>query len=600
MCERPSIQRLIILLAVLTVGLAAPACSSDSGTGDNGGGTPTTDAIGGGGGSGGVDAGQTTPDADASTPEPDSECTPNCEGKACGDDGCGGECGECTGMMECTEDGQCMAESACIPMCSDLSPCGDDGCGGSCGECGDGEVCEQVPQGPNPEVTAGHCVDETCTPECEGKSCGPDGCGNVCGACGSDSTCDEASGQCVPDAADPCDPNPCVTPPDDACEGDDVVMYDAEGACSVEGDSYSCVYGSTTMSCDEGVSCQEGSCGTAAPPAPGEFGDDVCLIDEMVIAAANEPDDCCFDFDGDGQVDNGIVDLLSSLSMFLGDVDIDVSLAEGINDGSVSIVMEAQGLDDLTDDDEVGVKGYVGYFDSEGDLLIQPGSFDDDGEPLVNFTEGTIEGGVAHMGPTDFQTSLPLAGFVLSLTIKDARGQADVSEGEAGYFDMDDGRLGGLIPFGDLIDTINLVASGCECLDLNGGDLFELKDEDSFGCGSAFDAANPSCSDADGDLCTGLASIADQKFLVCNLGVGLISPDIDTDFNGKPDHFSVGLRFSGQADEIAGMGEDQTLGGCSNCAGGGDPLSNAVFLALFAMIFALVTRRQRASAATDR
>ena len=69
---------------------------------------------------------------------PDSTCVPDCEGKACGDDGCGGPCGACDAGVPCV-DNQC----ACVPKtcASMLYQCGgnyDDGCGGtfSCpGQC---------------------------------------------------------------------------------------------------------------------------------------------------------------------------------------------------------------------------------------------------------------------------------------------------------------------------------------------------------------------------------------------------------------------------------------------------------------------------------
>ena len=58
-----------------------------------------------------------------------ADCTPNCAGKECGDDGCRGSCGECGGYDTCNN-GQCE----CTPKCGENS-CGDDGCGGNCGEC---------------------------------------------------------------------------------------------------------------------------------------------------------------------------------------------------------------------------------------------------------------------------------------------------------------------------------------------------------------------------------------------------------------------------------------------------------------------------------
>src|SRR5690606_10802046 len=38
-----------------------------------------------------------------------SDCTPQCASKACGDDGCGGICGECAPGMQCASDGQCAS-----------------------------------------------------------------------------------------------------------------------------------------------------------------------------------------------------------------------------------------------------------------------------------------------------------------------------------------------------------------------------------------------------------------------------------------------------------------------------------------------------------
>jgi hypothetical protein len=192
---------------------------------------------------------------DTNVPNPDTKpnvdvpCSPSCEGKACGDDGCGGSCGGCGLFEECDGDSQCTAVIQCIeatntltgdcpsnetclcvgcvtngtcdvfeddcicpdcatgdycsgdlaciddgqcdpynegcqcadcsaqPLCNctpgcDGKLCGDDGCLGSCGGCDNGQVC-------NDDQTA--CVE--CVPICEGKTCGNDGCGGSCGVC---------------------------------------------------------------------------------------------------------------------------------------------------------------------------------------------------------------------------------------------------------------------------------------------------------------------------------------------------------------------------------------------------------------------------------
>lgn len=115
------------------------------------------------------------------------ECVPDCAGKNCGEDGCGGECGTCHFGKTCVS-GVCT----CAPSCNGKE-CGDDGCGGNCGLCADGWFCVDSV-----------CQDD-CTPECGGKVCGDDGCEGSCGECGDGCTC-SAEGQCL-GSCDPCIPD---------------------------------------------------------------------------------------------------------------------------------------------------------------------------------------------------------------------------------------------------------------------------------------------------------------------------------------------------------------------------------------------------------
>ena len=110
-------------------------------------------------------------------------CEPACENMQCGDDGCGGVCGECEEGMECVlaEDGGAMCASICVPFCENKS-CGDDGCGGDCGTCSEGQECVESESG------VLECS-EVCEPNCDGKNCGGDGCGGVCGTCEADYAC---------------------------------------------------------------------------------------------------------------------------------------------------------------------------------------------------------------------------------------------------------------------------------------------------------------------------------------------------------------------------------------------------------------------------
>lgn len=146
---------------------------------------------------------------------PRAQCTPNCAGRSCGPDGCGGVCGTCSGGQTCS-DGVCRSTTctpscsgcggpngcggicgcaggqtcsggrcvtSCTPNCSGLV-CGSNGCGGTCGTCPSGQAC-----------SGGRCV-TSCTPNCSGRTCGSNGCGGTCGTCASGQTC-STSGTCT-------------------------------------------------------------------------------------------------------------------------------------------------------------------------------------------------------------------------------------------------------------------------------------------------------------------------------------------------------------------------------------------------------------------
>ena len=107
--------------------------------------------------------------AELCLPDPYRCCLPDCVGKKCGPDGCGGTCGGCPQDLECNDIGKC--EEICIPDCDDRE-CGPDGCDGDCGACGDDEECAD-----------GLC-EEICTPNCSDElTCGDDGCDGTCGVC---------------------------------------------------------------------------------------------------------------------------------------------------------------------------------------------------------------------------------------------------------------------------------------------------------------------------------------------------------------------------------------------------------------------------------
>ncbi len=220
----------------------------------------------------------------------DAGCLGTCEGKECGDDGCGADCGECPPGMAC-ETGTCIM---CQPDCVNKQ-CGDNGCGSSCGNCPEGEGCIEnqcIACSPNcagkecgedgcggfcgqcgfsEECTNGLCVG--CTPNCNGVECGDNGCGGMCGACPPEYECE--AGACVEDI--PCNPN-CLNKEcgDDGCGGScgacgPTQFCGGNGLCTegaapdiveqdIGGDNEVPAEGDATIQCTPGYTFQLGQC----------------------------------------------------------------------------------------------------------------------------------------------------------------------------------------------------------------------------------------------------------------------------------------------------------------------------------------------------
>ena len=105
-------------------------------------------------------------------------CEPQCLGRECGSDLCGGLCGSCVIGDVCATGGNCVPEeAACTDTCESLGyQCGEV-CGESCGSC----------SGSQESCSAGQCQ---CQPACAGRVCGDaDGCGDFCTPCPVDTNC---------------------------------------------------------------------------------------------------------------------------------------------------------------------------------------------------------------------------------------------------------------------------------------------------------------------------------------------------------------------------------------------------------------------------
>ena len=242
-------------------------------------------------------------------PEDELPCLPDCGGRECGADGCGGYCGT-QPLGECEAPGAvCLSSGVCcVPYCWGAE-CGPDECGGFCGPTGDGSC-----PGPDETCANGKC----CVPDCEGKECGDDDCGGECGVC--------ATGTCY--AGSCCTPN-CFGKQcgDDGCGGfcgvllgycewySETCLDDGScclkdcwgkecggdgcgGYCGLGGDgscadpASTCVAGSCCKPSCESKSCGDDGCGGSC----GECADGLCQDGQCVAACSNAfqcGESCC-------------------------------------------------------------------------------------------------------------------------------------------------------------------------------------------------------------------------------------------------------------------------------------------------------------------
>ena len=236
-------------------------------------------------------------------------CTPNCEGKECGPDGCGGSCGDCQGGGLCVSY-HCVAPypQSCLgpqtpsaPSCpQDLSDIGCCDTGNRVVWCDQGKLyCADCPTNQQPEyqtcgwqASAGYydCGGQGedpsgqnplqcgfCMPFCFGKECGDDGCGGSCGTCQEGYTCNNGVCECAPKCEDKeCGDDGCggTCPP--GCQGGQICVN--WHCCTPNCQDKQCGdngCGGTCGECQQGEVCIEGVC--CAPKCEGkECGDDGC------------------------------------------------------------------------------------------------------------------------------------------------------------------------------------------------------------------------------------------------------------------------------------------------------------------------------------
>lgn len=235
-------------------------------------------------------------------------CVADCEDKDCGNDGCGGSCGECEEGSACHPFNFVCEEISCSE-CESFCQQGDAECNGEevsycinvnadkpgCVECWLFDaVSEPCPSGQTCDSDAGACVcgggveacsdeccetvdhvcnvtDDCCLPDCEGKDCGSDGCGGSCGTCTDGTYCNDNACEDVCLSDDKCD-----KADKHICAGSDGFTV-CEVICDACGEGGGiCLQESEKVACADNEECQGGEC-VCIPSCEGKVcGSDGC------------------------------------------------------------------------------------------------------------------------------------------------------------------------------------------------------------------------------------------------------------------------------------------------------------------------------------
>lgn len=297
-----------------------------------------------------------------------------------------------------------------------------------------------------------------------------------------------------------------------------------------------------------------------------EFGP-ASYVHELRVAG----DDCCIDFTGDGEftgdpskADNLLPDLVDVMYSAEGANEF---IAGSIEDGAFSVAIEHAGLEEgqqLEAGDRYDMNFLFGDdVPDDGEVLVDTASFEQGVHPHALLPDAEIidgeDGLQVHAGPAMVPMSIDLgvfleevSGVYIEVTISKAAVLADIVGTQVdGGLALDNGRVGGVVRYTDIIEGFNEYIQGCDCLhnpdalidlDADGGGGECVLDEQTQEMGPTncgFDRAEEVCRD--------LAQYCDA------IPFAALFADIDTTGDGDGDAFSAGLEFGATTVEIAGV-----------------------------------------------
>jgi len=352
----------------------------------------------------------------------------------------------------------------------------------------------------------------------------------------------------------------CDDPPPQGCSPDRLALWShaAEGVCDVDAGGFPlCTYPVSDTRCIEGEACRvEGDDAICAAPRT------TCEVAlgrtaTWVSAArlpADESEACCFDFDGDGRIDNGLGDLAAAIAPLFGtsaQAFIDGFIQRGLN----AYLLQYRRLDGIASDADVGVDVLLG-FDADGDyannllgnerFAVRTASYDGP-RPQASFAAASFSAFVLRARSAELDLPMPLSDEPFAPKLRDVRFDARATIGDNGRGlefgpvaeDVLGARFGALFPLTEVYRAVNTFARGsCGCFDL--GRVVDLVVESGgrWECSAVgTSACNP--EDPNESVCIDLAAY-------CGAALLLLQPDV-------ADSISIGLWLRGLSAGLDGF-----------------------------------------------
>ena len=320
-----------------------------------------------------------------------------------------------------------------------------------------------------------------------------------------------------------------------------------------EVDPVECAYPAEDPECDE---------------PDGAFGPATFLNHFEIETAMSGEEQCCFDLDGDGNIDNFLGETVVGLaSQIDGFQDINDNIRVTIESGELSYLFEMSHWVHPEWDEQVRMTVYQGdegqgdYMEGEGLFSLPDFNFDEAGEPRFGFNDVQVEDGELQASDGFVEVIFPGLLEELSFELTSAEVRAQVVQDPApdltanGSFSLEDGELGGVLLRDAFYKNLNAESLNCDCLDLDLDEDFDPDDPDLRRDGLFIFAegqtdGHPGRWTCDGktqsvDACLDPSepvecqTLGDQS--LCSV-LGFISDDPDVMVDGEWG-FSIGARF---------------------------------------------------------